>query len=146
MRSLSVHITTSPFGLTWHDAGDCSTWIAKDLAFRSYCHDPVHGTRWHYQQQPAKSYLYCLGERTGRLNLAGRRFRLERTDPMGYDSEHQDPLYKFSPFYLGLSLSNASTCARAYGMYYHQLGQTTLDLGQERDAVITLPKKKKKKR
>ncbi|KAI8060948.1 glycosyl hydrolases family 31-domain-containing protein [Gongronella butleri] len=136
-KALHVQISLNPFAIAWFDANDKESeddaWIAKDLAYRSYCHDPKFGTRWHYQQQPVDAFLYGLGERTGKLNLARRRFRLERTDAMGYDATKQDPLYKFSPFYLGLPRANNT--ARAYGIYYHQMGQTTLDLGSEKDAM-----------
>lgn len=53
---------------------------------------------------------------------------------MGYDAETSDPLYKFSPFYINLSLRTK----KAYGVYYNNFSNTTIDLGQEMDAVRKL--------
>ncbi|KAI8097398.1 glycosyl hydrolases family 31-domain-containing protein [Halteromyces radiatus] len=132
--AIEASITLSPFGITWRPL-DEKDWFAQDLAYRSYCYDPKHGTRWHYQRRRTTSqntFYYGLGEHTGRLNLDGRRFRLERMDTMGYDAETQDPLYKFCPFYIGLS--NISSLS-VYGVYYNNFGRTLLDMGQERDAM-----------
>ncbi|KAI8332197.1 glycosyl hydrolases family 31-domain-containing protein [Chlamydoabsidia padenii] len=148
---IQVSITPSPFCITWKKApsspsssfcvtadeqGDTNEdWFAQDLANRSYCYDRTHGTRWHYQRRRSGGdFYYGLGERSGRLNLGGRRFRLERMDAMGYDAETQDPLYKFCPFYVGLT-SSSSSLTQVYGVYYNNFGRTLLDFGQERDAM-----------
>jgi alpha-glucosidase len=156
-NDIQLVITPSPFCITWKKAPTSSTcvtinkqqdddddWFAQDLADRSYCYDPHHGTRWHYQRRKTGgendmtgTFYFGLGERTGRLNLGGRRFRLDRTDAMGYDAETQDPLYKFCPFYVGLT-SSSSSPTEAYGIYYNNFSRTLFDLGKERDAVSSL--------
>lgn len=156
-NDIQLAITPSPFSITWRKAPTSSTcvtinknqendedWFAQDLAYRSYCYDPQHGTRWHYQRRrtcgdngTTGTFYYGLGERTGRLNLEGRRFSLERMDAMGYDAETQGPMYKFCPFYVGLA-SSSSSPTEAYGVYYNNFSRTLFDLGQERDAVSSL--------
>jgi alpha-glucosidase len=53
-------------------------------------------------------------------------------DAMGYNAETQDPLYKFCPFYVGVI---PSLSPQVYGIYYNNFGETTMDFGQELDAV-----------
>lgn len=129
-------VTLKPtFHLSWYSSNDENTTkkqlFAQDLPYRSYGYDQSETSMWHYQRKPTDVFYYGLGERTGPLNLAGRRFRLERLDCMGYDAEKSDPLYKFCPFYIGLSNQTKS----AYGIYYNNFSNTILDLGQEIDAV-----------
>lgn len=116
--------------LSWYYIGD-DTPFAQDLPYRSYGYDLTNGNKWHYQRKLKDNLYYGLGERSGSLDLTGRRFRLERLDCMGYDAEKSDPLYKFCPFYISLSTSSK----QAYGIYYNNFSATTIDLGQENDAV-----------
>jgi alpha-glucosidase len=45
-------------------------------------------------------YYFGLGDKTGPLNLHGRRLRCDMTDALGYNPESGDPLYKNWPFLL----------------------------------------------
>ena len=54
----------------------------------------------HFVKRQRGDRFFGLGEKTGALDRAGRRFRMDCTDAMGYDAEHSDPLYKFWPFYI----------------------------------------------
>ncbi|RUP45835.1 galactose mutarotase-like domain-containing protein [Jimgerdemannia flammicorona] len=105
--------------------------LLEDLPNRAYPADPATGAVWHYLKQRPDDAYYGLGERTGDLNIKGRRFRLERLDCMGYDAEKTDPLYKFSPFYITLSKDTGL----AHGIYYNNISKTTVDLGNEIDAL-----------
>lgn len=124
-------VTLEPsFHLSWYSIGDDIP-FAQDLAYRSYGYDQSTGNKWHYQRRFKDNLYYGLGERSGSLDLSGRRFRLDRLDCMGYDAQTSDPLYKFCPFYINLSKSSQ----QAYGIYYNNFSGTTIDLGQESDAV-----------
>ncbi|BBN18320.1 protein MpGH31.5 [Marchantia polymorpha subsp. ruderalis] len=116
--------------LTWTDASS-STVLAEDLQSRAYVYDGHSAGVYHYMRRKADE-VYCgLGERTGQLNLHGRRFRLEGFDAMGYDAETTDPLYKHCPFYITLSKKSRI----AYGLFYQNMSRTVLDLGAEIDAL-----------
>lgn len=129
--SVRVVIELPTLRLVWYDVNDPTTPFAEDLKQRAYAYDKHGDIHWHYRRKYSDDLYYGLGERTGNLNLAGRRFRLERLDSMGYDAETQDPLYKFCPYYVTLS----HTTRRAHGIFYQNLGATTVDFGQEFDAV-----------
>lgn len=129
--SIRVVIELPGMRLVWYDVNDPTTPFAEDLKQRAYAYDKHNDIHWHYRIRYPDDLYYGLGERTGNMNLAGRRFRLERLDSMGYDSESQDPLYKFCPYYVTLS----HTTRRAHGIFYQNFGATTVDLGQEFDAV-----------
>lgn len=126
--ALRLRIYTNPLRLVWSDLEDHV--FAEDLPHRSYAYDLEDSSVWHYQRRRITDKYYGLGERTGDMNLAGRRFRLERVDCMGYDAETQDPMYKFFPFYLTLTEPSV-----AHGIYYNNFATTTLDFGKECDAA-----------
>jgi alpha-glucosidase len=129
---ITVKVNYSPdFYLTWYYNDDLETPFAEDLACRAYPYDPKTGAIWHYTRRNVKDHYYGLGERSGDLDLHGRRFRLERLDCMGYDAENMDPLYKFCPFYITLS----GTSKKAHGIYYNNFTRSSFDLGDENDAV-----------
>ncbi len=62
------------------------------------------------------------------MDKAGRRFRLTNLDPMGYDAESSDPLYKSIPYLLVADENNL-----CHGAFYDIMGDVTVDLGQELD-------------
>ncbi|KAJ2955438.1 hypothetical protein NQZ79_g8556 [Umbelopsis isabellina] len=129
---ITVHVNYKPdFYLTWFDNQDLHTPFAEDLACRSYPYDPKTGAIWHYTRRDVNDHYYGLGERSGDLDLHGRRFRLERLDCMGYDAENMDPLYKFCPFYITLS----KVSKKAHGIYYNNFTRSSFDMGNENDAM-----------
>lgn len=129
-KEVRLVVTLKPaFHLAFFSLTNPDTPFVQDLAHRSYCYDKTTHAKWHYQKRRPEQFYYGLGEKSGAFNLAGRRFRLERLDCMGYDAETSDPLYKFSPFYISLSDQVA------YGIYYNNFSRSTIDLGQEIDAV-----------
>ncbi|KAI9497623.1 glycosyl hydrolases family 31-domain-containing protein [Zychaea mexicana] len=130
---LRIEVELPNLRLVWYDkeSNDPHKPFAEDLARRAYAYNNGGEEIWHYRKRYLDDAYFGLGERTGPMDLAGRRFRLERLDSMGYDAETQDPLYKFCPFYVTLS----STTKRAHGIYYQNFSTTTVDLGQELDAM-----------
>ncbi|KAL1925681.1 uncharacterized protein VTP21DRAFT_564 [Calcarisporiella thermophila] len=109
--------------------------IAEDLPDRAYSFDRGSGCVYHYLKRSAEDRYYGLGERTGDINLHGRRFRLQGVDAMGYNAQSTDPLYKFCPFYITL-VPDGGNGSIAYGMFYNTFAETCVDLGQELDAML----------
>lgn len=82
----------------------------------------------HYVARKLGERFYGLGEKTGSLNRAGRRFRMLALDPMGYDAEHTDPLYKSINY-----LMTAQTDSTCHGSFYDSVAEASFDLGAELD-------------
>src|ERR1700754_1911798 len=84
------------------------------------------GVSHYLVRDPAERY-FGLGERSGVMDRAGRRFRLNNLDAMGYDARTSDPLYKHIPFYITGKSSDT-----AAGIFYDTLSDCTFDMGAER--------------
>ena len=79
----------------------------------------------HYITRMQGERIFGLGDKGGKLNKAGRAFRIETTDCMGYDARESDPLYKHIPFYI---CENSVGC---YGIFYDTSDTSYMDLGKE---------------
>jgi alpha-glucosidase len=84
------------------------------------------GVRHYLVRTPNERY-FGLGERSGALDRAGRRFRLSNIDAMGYDAETSDPLYKHIPFYL----TRRPRSGLVFGLFYDTLADCSFDFGCE---------------
>ena len=123
---LSLSLQTQPLALRWTDAQ--GRLLIEDRASAAYMASGRLGAVRHYlQREPGERY-YGLGDKTGPLNLHGRRLRTLAMDALGYDPKSGDPLYKHWPFVLSRSASGA-WC----GIYYDTLAACTFDLGCEHD-------------
>lgn len=80
----------------------------------------------HYLVREPDERIFGLGDKTGPLNKAGRRFRLDSKDAMGYDAETSDPLYQHVPFYL------CQNSAGFVGLFYDTHTSCVFDFGKER--------------
>lgn len=80
---------------------------------------------YHYISRTKNERIFGLGDKGGELNKAGRAFRMETTDCMGYDAGESDPLYKHIPFYI---CENSVGC---YGLFYDISDTSYFDLGKE---------------
>ncbi len=78
-------------------------------------------------REPTDRY-FGLGDKTGPLNLHGRRLRCMGQDSLGYDPQSGDPLYKHWPF-----LMQRTPDGLWLGIYYDTLSACTFDLGCEHD-------------
>ena len=113
--------------LQWFEPGRGRVW-QTDRATSAYLSEKRTGLVRHcVERDPADQY-FGLGDKTGPLNLHGRRLRCMGQDSLGYDPRSGDPLYKHWPFLLtrtpqGLWL----------GTYYDTLSACTFDLGCEHD-------------
>ncbi|HUD29933.1 MAG TPA: TIM-barrel domain-containing protein [Novosphingobium sp.] len=99
-----------------------------DRPTQSYDFGWWDGRVHHHVARPAGERYYGLGEKSGPMDRAGRRFRFTNLDPMGYDAESSDPLYKTIPYLLVADADNV-----CHGAFYDILGDVTVDLGQELD-------------
>ena len=80
---------------------------------------------YHYVTRAQNEHIYGLGDKGGKLDKAGRAFRIETADCMGYDAAESDPLYKHIPFYI---CENETGC---YGLFYDTSATAYIDLGKE---------------
>ena len=113
----------------WEQRGD-DGWhlITEDRPTQAYDFGWWDGRAYHYAARRPGERFYGLGDRTGDTNRAGRRFRLTNVDPMGFDAETSDPLYKSIPYLLV-----ADEEGRCHGEFYDTVADVTIDLGQELD-------------
>jgi alpha-glucosidase len=104
-------------------------WIeaARDRPTQAYDFGWWDGKVRHYLARTPGEQYFGLGERSGPMNRAGRRFRLNNIDAMGYDAQTSDPLYKHIPFYI----TRKPEQGLAFGLFYDTLSDCTFDFGCE---------------
>lgn len=127
---IRLTITRSGFFCRW----ECRVrglWLpaASDRATQSYNFGWWDDKVYHYLKREPDELYFGLGERAGEANRKGKRYRLCNVDPMGYDAQHTDPLYKHIPFYLTWRQHNRV----AFGLFYDTLSDCSFDMGRELD-------------
>ena len=80
---------------------------------------------YHYITREENEKIYGLGDKTGSINKAGRAFRIEATDCMGFDAAESDPMYKHIPFYI------CQNSVGSYGIFYDTSDSSYFDFGKE---------------
>lgn len=132
--SESVHLFTLPCGITlkvdlhnfilsYHLNGEK---LFSDRTPLAYNLENEFGTgSFHYLSRADGEKIFGLGDKGGDLDKAGRAFRIETSDCMGYDAKSSDPLYKHIPFYI---CENRVGC---YGIFYDTTDTAYIDLGKE---------------
>jgi alpha-glucosidase len=127
---LTAQICLSPLQIEWTDSQE--KLIASDRRTSSYFYSARTGAMRHYLQRDcnkcSQEKYYGLGDKTGRLDLSGRRLSTLALDSLGYDPEKGDPLYKHWPFVL-----TRASSGMWYGVYYDTLAACTFDFGCEHD-------------
>lgn len=68
--------------------------------------------------------FFGLGDKSGNLNLRGRRFQNWNTDAYSFGWD-QDPLYRTIPFYMGLHKESS------YGIFFDNTFRSHFDFGKE---------------
>jgi alpha-glucosidase len=133
--------------LSWADTAT-GRLFCQDRASRAYALATAPwGALAHAQRRAAGEQYYGLGDKTGPLNLAGRRLRADSADALGADAERGDPLYKAWPLlivrcsqhatFAGVSPTvddgSAGSCdpPPVYGVFYDTQCASTFDLGAE---------------
>jgi alpha-glucosidase len=106
-------------------------WIdaARDRPTQAYNFGWWDDKVYHYLVRDRSEMYFGLGERSGDMDRAGRRFRMCNVDAMGYNARTSDPLYKHIPFYVTWKPS----AAMAFGLFYDTLADCNFDMGCELD-------------
>lgn len=123
---LVLSVRLSPFGLTWRRKGEPEPFLA-DRATQAYLVSRRTGAFSHFVTRQRDERHYGLGDKSGRLDKTGRRFRIDAVDPCGFDAETSDPLYKMIPFYI------VHGRAGAHGVYYDNPAMASVDFGATLD-------------
>lgn len=124
---LAVTISTNPFRIVW--AQEDGRVFAADRPSHPYLvARRGRGQRHHLARHPDDRY-FGLGDKTGPLDLKGRRLRTVMTDALGYDPKKGDPLYKHWPFVI----ARDGATGACYGLLYDTMAPATFDLGAEHD-------------
>lgn len=113
--------------LEWSDPASGQRYLA-DRGTSAYLSERRTGLVRHCVVRDPRDRYYGLGDKTGPLNLHGRRLRCMGQDSLGYDPRNGDPLYKHWPFLLTRTPDGLWT-----GIYYDTLSACTFDLGCEHD-------------
>ena len=128
--ALKVQLTGSarqPIGLVWIDPKSGRA-LQADRATSAYLSEKRTGLTRHCLARQTGEHYFGLGDKTGPLDLHGRRLRCLGQDSLGYDPQSGDPLYKHWPFLLTRTADGLWT-----GLYYDTLSACTFDLGCEHD-------------
>jgi len=129
---LKLNINLDGFKITWYakDSEGNVKQIAADRNTQSYNFDGSLGEGiFHYLQRTKDEQYYGLGEKSGEMDRYGKRYRMLSIDPMGYDAQYTDPLYKHIPFYI---TRNKQT-GISFGIFYDNMAQSIFDMGNEMD-------------
>lgn len=128
--ALTLTVTLAPFALTWA-LPDGRVFLRER---------PKHATtfgdraiRHAFARHPDDRY-FGLGDKTGDIDLHGRRLRTKMTDALGFDPERGDPLYKHWPFLI----ARDGDTGVSSGILYDNMANATFDLGCEHDNYYDL--------
>ncbi|WP_078434940.1 glycoside hydrolase family 31 protein [Metabacillus halosaccharovorans] len=129
---LKLDIDLDGFKITWFskDGEGNVKQIAADRTTQAYNFDGSLGEGiFHYLQRTKDEQYYGLGEKSGDMDRYGKRYRMLSIDPMGYDAQHTDPLYKHIPFYI----TRSKQTGISFGIFYDNMAQSIFDMGNEMD-------------
>ncbi|HZH59241.1 MAG TPA: glycoside hydrolase family 31 protein [Metabacillus sp.] len=130
LLKLDIHL--DGFKISWFtkDSEGNVKQIAADRNTQAYNFDGSLGEGiFHYLQRTKDEQYYGLGEKSGEMDRYGKRYRMLSIDPMGYDAQYTDPLYKHIPFYI---TRNKQT-GISFGIFYDNMAQSIFDMGNEMD-------------
>ena len=117
----------SPVRIVWSDTQSGQT-VMQDRVTSAYLSERRTGLLRHSVVRDPQERYYGLGDKTGPLNLHGRRLRCMGQDSIGYDPHSGDPLYKHWPFVMTRTAQGLWL-----GTYYDTLSTCVFDLGCEHD-------------
>jgi alpha-glucosidase len=117
----------TPVRLTWTQP-ETGHVFQSDRVTSAYLSEQRTGLVRHCVVRDPSEHYFGLGDKTGPLNLHGRRLRCLGQDSIGYDPERGDPLYKHWPFLITRTVDGLWV-----GIYYDTLSACTFDLGCEHD-------------
>ncbi|MEH7118513.1 glycoside hydrolase family 31 protein [Neobacillus vireti] len=130
---LKVEINLNGLQIHWYyKDSETSEYIhfMKDRQTQAYNFDGSLGEGiFHYIERSREESYYGLGEKAGETDRYGKRYRMMNLDPMGYDAQYTDPLYKHIPFYITRNdKGNIS-----FGIFYDNMSKAVFDMGNEMD-------------
>ena len=126
-RALRLTLTLDGFRMDW--ALPDGTIFARDREIQPYCLGQKTHAFKHAMARALGDRHYGLGDKTGPLDLTGRRLRCAMRDSLGFDPERGDPLYKNWPF---LIVRDAASGV-SHGVFYDNCAEGSFDLGCEHD-------------
>ena len=124
---LSVRISLDPFRLEWL-LPDGRVFLADRIGM-PYMFAHRSEALAHYVARHPQDRYYGLGDRTGPLDLYGRRLRTRMTDALGFNPRTGDPMYKHWPFVI----AHDGATGTHYGLFYDNAVEAAFDLGAEHD-------------
>ena len=122
----AVRIHLAPFRLEW--LLDGQVFLADRASMPTMFAARTDALEHHAVRHPEDRY-YGLGDKTGPLDLHGRRLRTRMTDALGYDPRTGDPLYKHWPFLI----TRDGVTGLSYGVLYDNMAEASFDLGATHD-------------
>jgi alpha-glucosidase len=126
-RALRLTVTLDGFRMDW--ALPDGTIFARDRETQPYFLGQKTHAFKHAMARAIGDRHYGLGDKTGPLDLTGRRLRCAMRDSLGFDPERGDPLYKNWPF---LIVRDAASGV-SHGVFYDNGAEGSFDLGCEHD-------------
>ncbi len=122
-NGITVKIQGNDFSLSYYKNGEL---LFSDRQPYPYNFNNEFGEKLiHYVSREEKERIFGVGDKGGEFNKAGRAFRIETADSMGYNAKTTDILYKHIPFYI---CENSVGC---YGIFYDTSDTSYMDLGNE---------------
>ena len=126
-KALRLSVTLDGFRMDW--ALPDGTIFARDREKQPYFLGQTTHAFKHAMARAPGARHYGLGDKTGSLDLTGRRLRCAMRDSLGFDPERGDPLYKNWPF---LIVRDAASGV-SHGVFYDNGAEGSFDLGCEHD-------------
>ena len=132
-KKMQVKINLDGFKISWfykENPNSEPVHLMSDRITQAYNFEGSLGEGiFHYKQRNDSESYYGLGEKAGNTDRYGKRYRMLNVDPMGYDAETTDPLYKHIPFYI---TRNKKT-ELSFGIFYDNMSKGIFDMGNELD-------------
>ena len=127
-QQLKLEIGLLNLACAWEvKRGDAWLPALQDRPTQAYDFGWWDGQVRHYLARTPGEQYFGLGERSGPMDRAGRRFELRNIDAMGYDAQTSDPLYKHIPFYI----TRKPETGLCVGVFYDTLSDCVFDFGAE---------------
>lgn len=130
-KKIRMSINLDGFKVSWSEkCGGGWVPVLRDRQTQNYNFANSLGEGvFHYTERNKGELVYGLGEKAGNMERTGRSFTMKSLDPMGYDAESSDPLYKHWPFYITRSAESGAS----YGLFYDNFSTSWFDMGKEID-------------
>ena len=126
-QAMRLTVRLDPLRMDW--ALSDGTTFASDREIQPYfLGQKTHAFRHAMARRPGDRY-YGAGDKTGPLDLYGRRLRCAMRDSLGYDPQRGDPLYKNWPFLI----VRDGPSGVSHGIFYDNGAEGCFDLGCEHD-------------